>query len=212
MGITATDVIDIALAEVGYRGKKTNADLYDKDANVSGKYNKYAAELYDAGYYNGKKNGFDWCCIFVDWCIFIASGRDKAVANEVKALSVYGASVRYAKNAMASRFDKTPQVGDQVIFKDKLGTLDHTGLVCEVNGNTIKTIEGNVGSSVVDFRTYDISSTRIDGFVHPYYDEEEQTDSDGTIIFENNEGTTDAIIEKLEQLIAELQEVIEDLR
>ena len=40
--ITKTDIINLAWEEVGYKGKKTNNNLYDKDANTSGKWNKYA--------------------------------------------------------------------------------------------------------------------------------------------------------------------------
>lgn len=169
----ASDIISVAIAEIGYQGKKSNADLYDKTANVSGKYTKYADELFKAGYYNGNKNGFDWCCVFVDWCIFTACGKNKEAAEEVKPVSIYGASVKYVRNSMPGRYDKQPQAGDQIIFKNSRGEYYHTGLVERVDNDKVYTIEGNVGGSVVDRRSYALSSSLIDGYLHPYYDAED---------------------------------------
>ena len=53
------DIVSIALAEVGYREKASNASLDDKAANAgSGNWTKYARDLAAAGYYNGNKNGY----------------------------------------------------------------------------------------------------------------------------------------------------------
>ena len=55
----AEQVITIALAEVGYREKASNAALDDPAANAgSGTWTKYARDLAAAGYYNGNKNGY----------------------------------------------------------------------------------------------------------------------------------------------------------
>ena len=59
-----------AIAEVGYLEKKTNKNLDSKTANAGyNNYTKYARDL-DAisGFYNGKKQGYAWCDMFVDWC------------------------------------------------------------------------------------------------------------------------------------------------
>ena len=64
----ASDVVKIALAEVGYKEKASNSQLDNPTANAgSNNYTKYARDLRDAGYYNGNKNGFAWCDVFVDW-------------------------------------------------------------------------------------------------------------------------------------------------
>ena len=74
---SADKVIKIALAEVGYREKASNAFLDDPQANAgSGNWTKYARDLAAAGYYNGSKNGYAWCECFVDWCFFKAFGPD----------------------------------------------------------------------------------------------------------------------------------------
>ena len=69
----ASDIVAIALAEVGYREKASNASLDDKSANAgTANWTKYARDLAAAGYYNGNKNGYAWCDVFVDWCFFKA--------------------------------------------------------------------------------------------------------------------------------------------
>ncbi len=55
----AQDIIRIALAEVGYRGKNSNASLDDPQANAGGgNRTKYARDPAAAGYYNGNKDGY----------------------------------------------------------------------------------------------------------------------------------------------------------
>jgi len=55
-------VIDLALSQVGY---------HETGNNVT----KYAAELDQIkGFYNGPKNGYAWCDVFVDWCFVKSYG------------------------------------------------------------------------------------------------------------------------------------------
>lgn len=82
MKCTASAVIAIAKEEIGYLEKKSGSGLDDKTANAgSGNYTKYARDL-DAieGFYNGKKQGYAWCDVFVDWCFVQAFGAEKAKA------------------------------------------------------------------------------------------------------------------------------------
>lgn len=75
---TAETIINLAKREVGYKEKATNSQLDDKTANAGkGNYTKYARDLYDAGYYNGNKNGYAWCDVFVDWLFYKAFGKEK---------------------------------------------------------------------------------------------------------------------------------------
>ena len=54
-----SDIVTIALAEVGYWEKASNASLDDKTANAgAANWTKYARDLAAAGYYNGNKNGY----------------------------------------------------------------------------------------------------------------------------------------------------------
>ena len=120
MGYTAKQLVEIAEAEIGYHEKATNAYLDSKTANSGNKnFTKYGRDLYKAGYYNGNKQGFDWCDQFVDWCFFkLCGNKDKAEYIECQT-GKYGAgrgySLKYYK--AAGRFDKTTKVGDQIFFK-----------------------------------------------------------------------------------------------
>ena len=74
-------LIKTAEAEIGYLEKASNAQLDDKTANA-GKNNwtKYARDLDGFGaVYNGKKNGFDWCDVFVDWCFITTFGLNEGM-------------------------------------------------------------------------------------------------------------------------------------
>lgn len=185
------DVIKVALAEVGYIGKKTNADLDIKTANTIGDYTRYARDLAKYGYYNFDKNGYAWCCCFVDWCFLAAAKFDKENALKVKPVSTYGAVVDFIKTEFpASRIYKPDDniiAGMQILFKDSTGELCHTGIITAVDSNTIKTIEGNVSHTVVA-RTYVHNDPSIDSCIMPYYD----LDDEITISREEYEKLTSA--------------------
>lgn len=169
-----SDVVAIALAEVGYREKASNASLDDKTVNAgSGNWTKYARDLAAAGYYNGNKNGYAWCDVFVDWCFFKAYGavegqRIQCQTGNLGAGCIY--SAQYFRQQ--GRYDKNPKVGDQVFFQSG-GSIGHTGIVVEVTASTIVTVEGN-SSDQVKKNTYSRASSYIAGYGHPLY-----SDSDG---------------------------------
>jgi AraC-like DNA-binding protein len=76
----ASKVIAVLLAEVGYIEKRSREQLDDKTANAGfGNYTKYARDL-DAipGFYNGKKQGYAWCDMTVDWGFVQAYGEEEA--------------------------------------------------------------------------------------------------------------------------------------
>lgn len=167
-------VIEIALAEVGYKGKKSNSQLDNKTANTSGKYNKYARDLDNiAGFYNGKKNSYDWCDIFVDWCFVQAFGVDKALELLCQPKKSTGAGCSFSMNfyKKKGRLFNAPQVGDQIFF-GKSGDIYHTGLVYKVENGRVYTIEGNSGNSEVAKWDYPIGADYIAGYGRPAYNEE----------------------------------------
>lgn len=166
-----SDIVSIALAEVGYREKASNAALDDKTANAgAANWTKYARDLAAAGYYNGNKNGYAWCDVFVDWCFFKAYGavegqRIQCQTGPLGAGCIYSAQYFQQKG----RFDRTPKVGDQVFFQTG-GQIGHTGIVVEVTDSTIVTVEGN-SSDQVKKNTYVRSNSYIAGYGHPLYGE-----------------------------------------
>ena len=162
-------VIAIALAEVGYREKASNAFLDDPLANAgSGNWTKYARDLAAAGYYNGNKNGYAWCECFVDWCFWKAFGPDgqriQCQTGDLGAACIY--SMQYYQQQ--GRCDQNPRAGDQVFFYGG-GTVGHTGIVVEVSESSITVVEGN-SSDRVQKLSYPRSSGSIAGYGHPWYE------------------------------------------
>ena len=167
-------VIEIALAEVGYKGKKSNSQLDNKTANTSGKYNKYARDLDNiSGFYNGKKNGYDWCDIFVDWCFVQAFGVDKALELLCQPKKSTGAGCSFSMNFYKKKgqFYKTPEIGDQIFFGNG-DDIYHTGLVYKVENSRVYIVEGNTNNSEVAKHTYPLNLPEIVGYGRPAYNEE----------------------------------------
>lgn len=175
-------VIATARAELGYLEKATNANLDHKTANAGvNNWTKYARDLDLLGVYNGKKNGYAWCDMFVDWCFIQTFGLNTAWAMTYQAYKGLGAgctySARYYKEN--GRFDKNPKPGDQIFFtKDGGKTSYHTGLVIAVDNTYVYTIEGNTSSApgvvenggCVRDKKYKRNATYIYGYGHPNYD------------------------------------------
>lgn len=177
MGYTAKQLVKIAEAEIGYHEKASNSNLDSKTANSGkGNYTKYSRDLHKAGYYNGNKQGFDWCDQFVDWCFFQLCGRNKDKAEYLECQTGNlgagcGFSLKYYK--AAGRFDGNPKVGDQIFFKytNDDSTADHTGIVVRVTDSLVETVEGNSGSEVKR-KAYQRTDKTIIGYGHPRYDAE----------------------------------------
>lgn len=182
MSYTASKLLEIARAELGYMEKASNSNLDDKTANAgSANWTKYARDLHAAGYYQANKNGYAWCDVFVDWCFWKLGGsREKGEYLECQT-GLYGAgcsfSAQYYRNA--GRFDKTPKPGDQIFFGTS-GAEEHTGIVESVDASQVHTIEGN-SSNRVQRCTYALNSTKIVGYGHPRFDTESDTDETSSV-------------------------------
>ena len=174
-GCYASEVIAVAQGELGYYEKASNSNLDDKTANKgSANYTKYARD-FDSKYpnwYNGKKNGYAWCDMFVDWCFLTAFGYEKALYLLCQPEKSAGAgctySLRYYK-AKGQFYTSNPKAGDQIFFGTSVDNSTHTGLVEKVEGGKVYTIEGNT-SDMVARRTYTIGATNIVGYGRPNYD------------------------------------------
>lgn len=172
-------LLQIATNELGYLEKKTNAELYDKKANAgNNNWTKYASELDSFGCYDGKKNGYPWCDVFVDWCFMKAFGEQFMHAMLYQPHGGYGASTtnsaKYFK-AFNQLFQK-PQAGDQIFFTNDGGkTCFHTGIVASVGTEYVYTIEGNTSDSsevvpnggAVCAKKYKLTDKKIYGYGRP---------------------------------------------
>lgn len=180
----ASKVIEIALAEVGYLEKASNACLDDKTANVgSNNYTKYARDLDAIGFYNGPKNGFAWCDVFVDWCMVQAFGVSKA--KELLNHGPLGAGCPYSAGyykAAGRWHSSSPQPGDQIFFGISVDKAYHTGLVVKVENGRVYTVEGNTsgvsgvvanGGGVFQ-KSYSVNDRNICGYGRPNYDIESE--------------------------------------
>ena len=179
-------VIQIALNEVGYLEKKSASNLDDKVANAgSSNYTKYARDLDALGFYNGKKNGYAWCDVFVDWCFVEAYGLEAAamLTCQTPGKSNCGAGCKYSRQYYKNKkqlFD-TPMPGDQIFFypANNIGgsEIQHTGLVYAVDDTYVYTVEGNTSGANgvvangggVCKKKYKRTYNRLAGFGRPNY-------------------------------------------
>ena len=174
-------VINIALAEEGYLEKQSNSQLDSKTANAgSGNWTKYARDLDNIpGFYNGKKNGYAWCDVFVDWCFVQAYGVKEAKKLLCQPNQSLGAGCTYSAKyyEQKGQLYKTPKVGDQIFFGSKAEST-HTGLVYKVDSNRVYTIEGNTSGASgvipngggVCRKSYQLGSNYIYAYGRPNYD------------------------------------------
>ena len=144
-------------SQLGYHETGKNITKYAQDFDT-----KYP------NFYNTKKQGAEWCDISYDWCFVTEFGEDTGRQMLYQPWKSAGAgckfSAGYYKNANA--FYKTnPQRGDQIFFYVG-GEINHTGMVIEVNGDTITTIEGNCGNAVRQ-NTYKTNNSKIAGYGRP---------------------------------------------
>lgn len=162
-----TKVVDIALAEVGYKEKQSASNLYDKSANAgSNNYTKYGKEMHDL-----QPSNMDypaaWCDAFVDWCFYKAFGASLAKKMLCGTFDDYTVnSANYYKNA--GRWTKTASRGYQVFFRNSSG-ICHTGLVYKVADGKVYTVEGNAGNKVQK-KSYSTADSYIAGYGMPKYD------------------------------------------
>lgn len=184
-------LIKIAKDEVGYLEKTSNQLLDNKTSNAgTNNYTKYARDLDMLGVYNGKKNGYSWCDVFVDWCFVTTFGLEIAMAMTCQPIAGgYGAGCTQSTNyyKQAGRFYKNnPQVGDQIFFNDGKGGIIHTGIVVDVDNTKVYTVEGNTSSDKgvvknggsVNYKSYSINYNRIYGYGRPNYSLVEEEDED----------------------------------
>lgn len=164
-------VLDLARSEIGYHEKASYAQLNDKTANSGGSnWTKYAEYLDSfAGFYNGPKQSFPWCDVFYDY-LFVKTfgeklGREMLCQPEKSMGAGCLYSAQYYKDA--GRWHRTsPNPGDQIFFSYSSGEYSHTGIVEEVNGNSVTTIEGNTSDQVAR-KTYSINDFGIVGYGTP---------------------------------------------
>ena len=163
-------LLNTACAEVGYVEKKSAVNLDDKTANAGqNNYTKYARDYFPT------LQGQPWCDMYCDWCMIVTFGKDLA-SKMIGGFDAYtpNSAAKYKK---IGRWFDSPEVGDQVFFKNS-ERICHTGWVEKVENGKIYTIEGNTssGSEVVANggavckKVYPINHPRIAGYGRPRWE------------------------------------------
>lgn len=151
-------VLAYAKAQVGY-------------AATSNKRNKYAEELDAVGWFNGRKNGYDWCCCFVtDLFYHIFGDIARKMLFQPSPQYDLAAACGYAANYYVNNnsWSKQPVLASQIFF-GRRGDEYHTGIVYDFDSTYVYTIEGNAGGGggKVMKRQYRRSSSEISGYGIP---------------------------------------------
>lgn len=177
MTVTAKRVLEVARRYLGY---------HEIGDNVT----QFAEDLDKTEMYNGPKNGYAWCDLWCDYCVWEASGRSLSEALYVlcQPLKSAGAGCLYSAQyyKAAGRWGNEPREGAQIFFHAGGVDYGHTGLVERFDESHVYTIEGNT-SDMVARRTYNRFDACINGYGYPRYAEEDGED-------ETEQGENDEII------------------
>ena len=148
----AREVVRLAYSQVGYK------------APGPGKRNKYAAWI-DSHYptfYNGKKNGADWCDVFVDFCVlYMARNAKDAEYVLCQPSRSCGAGCKWSYQYYKSkhRNNSIPHYGDQIFLNTKAGKCCHTGIVYKVDDKYVYYVAGNEGGGHGEVKKHKILKT-----------------------------------------------------
>ncbi len=175
-GDERTDVVLVALSQLGYHEGNSEADM--GGGNMSGEENFVEYNrLY--GVYNQETGlGYDWCCAFATWCLHTADASfvSKTHVGMVRcsALLELATSRGISKPAGGSY---APKSGDLIFFSNKTDkTPSHIGIVLYSDSSRVYTIEGNaqepsinISGQYVSLKDYSLTDTYIVGYASPNY-------------------------------------------
>ena len=110
--------------------------------------NKYGDGDWDVKLYGFDAKNVPWCDVFVDYSFIHCFGYAAATKMTYQTPVGYAAcklsADAYKKNGA---YFSQPEVGDQVFFFYG-GDINHTGIVVDVDGDTITCVEGNYSDGV----------------------------------------------------------------
>ena len=164
VGDGAFDTLSVALSQYGYHEGSSSADFHGKGTG-RGNFTEY-------GYAHGKVSGtysYAWCAVFASWCLAQA-GEGESAGGAFASCSLWIAELREL-GQYAARSAHTPKMGDLIFFRSAgvSRASDHVGLVLDVRGGRVYTVEGN-SSEQVALRNYALSDTYIVGYGRPNYE------------------------------------------
>lgn len=156
---SANDIITMAESYLGAEGVSTDSrymeilDIYNSYTPLP---RNYAMEV-----------GDPWCDAFLS-AVFIKCGGISLLGGPECYVDSHIANFKTV-SIWTDDTSRTPDPGDIIAFNwNGDGETDHIGIVVEVNGTTIKTIEGN-SSNTVAYQTYTVGDSVIQGYAIPKY-------------------------------------------
>ena len=182
---TVNEFVTTAQHQIGYKESGTNITKYSEDFDT-----KYWQ------FFNTKKQGAEWCSIFVHWCAVKTIGKDKTLkffgeTPKTNAAAGVGYFWDYLKAKGYKSSAANAKMGDIIFFKNTKG-ISHVGIVEKVDSKNIISIEGNKSNSVKRC-THSKTSSTIYGVMSPTWSQFDTTDSGKT----NSKVATAAVIEQI---------------
>ena len=153
------EILDLARSQIGYQEGSGNKTKYAK---------YFDTEAWQ--WFNTKKQGAEWCAIFICWlfCQVMGSDAARVFLGCPAPKNNCAAGVKYLNQYMTAKGykvdKKTGQPGD-VIF---LNSNKHVGLIEEVKDDKYITIEGNKSNKVAR-GSYGVSSSTVYAICRPAY-------------------------------------------
>ena len=144
---------------------------YVEDTGNKTKYAKYFdTEAWQ--WFNTKKQGAEWCAIFICWlfCQLIGPDRARSFLGCPSPKDNCAAGVKYFWQYLCKRgwkVDKTKGQPGDIIF---LNSNKHVGLIQKVENGKYITIEGNKSNKVAQ-GSYKVSSSTVYGICRPAWSE-----------------------------------------
>ena len=148
-------ILDRASAEVGYHETGENQTKYARDYDT------------DTKLYGFNMNGLPWCAYFISWLFVKVFGYITGSEMLYQFTGCAGASCASAASYFQQHraWYSTPEKGDIIYFYVS-GGINHTGIVEQVDGGCVTTIEGN-SSDQVKRNVYRIADPSIAGYGRP---------------------------------------------
>ena len=169
---TVNEFVTTAQHQIGYKESGTNITKYAKDFDTT--YWQF---------FNTKKQGAEWCSIFVHWCAVKTIGKDKTLkffgeTPKTNAAAGVGYFWDYLKAKGYKSSAANAKMGDIIFFKNSKG-ISHVGIVEKVDSKNIISIEGNKSNSVKRC-THSKTASTIYGVMSPKWTQFDTTDSGKT--------------------------------
>ncbi|MGB1373639.1 MAG: CHAP domain-containing protein [Aequoribacter sp.] len=137
----------------------------------SGRNDGDQVEMYLGG---PRERGLPWCAAFALWCCRIGGAQVEQTRPEFYAMrNVQALMDKAVERGQFVDKGGRPEVGDIVFFRGRSGSDggrgNHCGIVTEVSGPLIVTVEGNLGNRVGE-RQHMRDNDLIAGYYRPRFD------------------------------------------